>query len=856
VFVGTERVREVERLVQDFNRVTALREPALVVLVATPGAGKTRIVQEFYRELATRQPEHPYWLASLVTEVSDAGVGLAELTASRKTVRHRSPVTPPAEAEIPWLWLAPAAGRLSDGSPAPAFDGLVSQFKLHVPALLRRLEANAQLEPGHFTAIKKAVADLAAGQSGERPGELAGLMSRMLPPGPGGARVSAVLVLDDAHDLDEITVEFVRELLAMEAPVLTIATTWPDKLSLAGGRRLPPFSRYVTALGESDRIDLRYLGSLTEDDLVAYVTGQFPATDQKVAATLAWRADYNPYALRLLLNTPRVSGSVRDGAITLSSREIADLSGRLETLLTELWNELPTGVRQILVAAALLGQSFHDEVLEAGLRRYRAQARLDDALASSWIRHLGGSDRILEFAELLRYEIAIGNASDFMSDNERKDVYDAALHTLRWLLQAEPEGIGRVVLLALHVLLAKEGAEDDLAASASSAAELGDRARSEYRRLEGIEYYRQAITWAENSQPVPMRQLVVYLVNCSSVERLQHGRTAAEPTAARAVQLADQYLDPDDEMRIHARCMLVRARRRREEPDVYASAHALFAEARELLERLGSPSPEATRDVRSVEEGLSQSEGEFQQAAELARSMAEFCEEHFGPLHRHTLSALTELGYCLHRSDSPDAAIAVRRTLLDRRIQRFNDAGHLQTVTTKSDLAVSLVCSRDPDNLDEAERLIEEAITRKSRAYGVDARSTQASRSLRTRLWLARGLIAEAVGRQELAGEFFGRAADETVQLLKLRKGADGLSRYAVSLQRHGEALACLRQADAVSAFDDSLRIREDQLAQGAASWEVQDCAKSLWWTYERLIRVSEAEAVVRRYQLTGEPDS
>ena len=827
----------------------------MVVLVAVPGAGKTRIIQEFYRKLAGGQPDPAYWPPSLLTEAPDGGLGLAELTASRKTVRYRGSFVPSPGTGIPWVWLAPAAGRLSDGSPAPAFDGLVSQFTPHVPALTRRLEASGALDPRRLETIRSAVADLMIGdgQYGERPEQFFGVVTWLLQPVGDGVAAPLILVLDDAHELDEPTVGFVRELLASEPPVLIIATTWPEKLTPVGGRSLSPFCSYLAEASGSGRIVPRWLGQLEEDDLVDYIVDQFPATDQKVAASLVWRADRNPYALRLLLNTPRVSGSVRDGAVRLDPLEIENLNGRLETLLAEHWEELPARVRQVLVAAAMLGQSFLDEVLEAGLRRFRLQAGLDDALASSWIRSLGGSDRILEFAERLRYEIAKGVAPDFLSGSEREEIYSGALRALRRLLPAEPEGTGRVVLLALHVLLAREGAEENLASAAASAVELAERARSEQRRLEGIEYYRQAIAWVEASKSASMRQLVDYLVNYSAMYRIQHGRAASELTAERAVQLAEQHLDPGDELRIHARLELARGRRRREDADVYASACALLAEAESLLEQLDSPSAGATRDFRSFQMAIAITDDRFADAVQLARDLSAFCEERFGPMHRYTLGALSDLGYCLHRSGGAEDAIGVRRMLLERRIRRFNDAGHLQTAGAKNDLAASLLATRDPRHLDDAEQLVEESLMRRSRAFGFNGSSARSSRLVRARVWMARGLIAEAAGEAGTAERLFTRAAEETARVRDLRRD-DRPAAYALAVQRHGEALACLRRDDAITVLDDALDIRESRVAQDHTFWAVRDCAKSLWWAYQRLGLAAEAETVVRRYRFEGDP--
>lgn len=147
MFVGVGRRAEVDSLLADLDRVTATREPTPVALAAGLGAGKARIIQEFYRALAAHQLAPGYWPASLLTESSDDGLGLSELTASRKTVRYRGSFVPPEGVQLPWLWLAPATGRLSYGSPAPAFEGPVSQLIPHVPALMRRLAAGGALEP-------------------------------------------------------------------------------------------------------------------------------------------------------------------------------------------------------------------------------------------------------------------------------------------------------------------------------------------------------------------------------------------------------------------------------------------------------------------------------------------------------------------------------------------------------------------------------------------------------------------------------------------------------------------------------------------------------------------------------------
>jgi hypothetical protein len=85
LFVGAMRNAQVKSLLAACELTSSSRESALVVFVAPPGTGKTRIIQEFYRELAAVQPDPPYWPRSLVDEEHDGGLGLRELTAARKT---------------------------------------------------------------------------------------------------------------------------------------------------------------------------------------------------------------------------------------------------------------------------------------------------------------------------------------------------------------------------------------------------------------------------------------------------------------------------------------------------------------------------------------------------------------------------------------------------------------------------------------------------------------------------------------------------------------------------------------------------------------------------------------------------
>lgn len=882
MFVGRERHAEVNRLVDLFDEVRVTARPRLVVYSAPAGWGKTRIVQEFYARLAAGQPAPAYWPPTLVPAETGEVSGFVALTTARKTVRHREVLVAPG-ATIPWLWLAPPSGRLGDGSPAPVLDNLTHQVTRHLAPLIQRLERRQALSRAALQLIAAAVplpdileiAETAA-EIGEelieahtqwrrqrrdarvarrvsydddvdRAAQLRTLLGTLVGGANGGANgrdsLPTVLVLDDAHNLDAAAASFVEHLLASDLPVLMVATTWPDRLAAP-----EPFARYLADAATSEQVTTIDLEPLTTDDLIGYVQGHFPATDPQISARLAERAGRNPYALRLLLDTPRVRAATRDGRIGLQAVEVGELNGGLDSLLGQHWAELSLGVRQVLVAAALLGESFLDDVLVAGLGRVQALEGLDAALASSWIRAAGSTPGTLEFVERMRFEIARTSATDVLSGEERARILAGALGAVRLNLRDDLPGDARQVLLTLHVALAQAQVETDLVAAAASAEELADRARGAHRRPEAVEYLSEAVRWLEESLPRGVDRLVHCYVTMSAEIRLLRERADGEPAARRALELADAHLPAGDELRIEARCALAECRRVRDVPDVYQSCLDLADEAEKMLDALADPSPEVYRSVMALRANIHGTNGDYDEALKTSRLLLARCENDFGRLHRHTLEALADIGYFSIRVGRVDDAIVTRRQLLVRRTEQIPTMGYLQTLATRSNLAFTLLAAGDDRLLDEVEQLVNEAYSGWCRIYGVDGMATQRIRMIRAWLWQRQGLVAERADADR-AGELFRNAAEETARIVVLRRERPAASR-AMALLRHGLSLACQRRPEAVLQLEEALRIRTEELRQNRSVWQVQDCAKALRWTYQRLGRRAEADAVGRRYRL------
>ncbi|MGX7824827.1 AAA family ATPase [Actinokineospora sp. 24-640] len=857
-FVGAERHREVERLTEAFAMVASSGEARMVAYVGPPGWGKTRIVQEFYAELAAGQR---YWPASLTPVVGPGAGALAELTATRKAVRHQA-FTPPPEAEIPWLWLAPATGRISDGTPAPALADVATQLTRAVPALLARRAAAGLPTDDVLAEIVRTLplADVIgmAGVLGGRVVELAFGQHQTLPEGSMAGRLSAllgtltaglpiVLVLDDAHDLDQATVDFLGETLASDLPVLVLATTWPEHLVVDDARS--PFADYLASAGHGDRYSRISLGRLNDDDLVECIAGEYPATDPQILTGLARRADGNPYSLRLLLNTPRVVSSAADGRLGLTAAEVDSLSSGLERLISELWAQLPVGVRQILVAASMLGSSFHEQVLEEALRPITPSAGLDQARSSAWIQPAGAIG-LMEFIERIRWEVAKVDGPNVLSATDQAEVRRGALRATRMLLAGDLPDSARLVLLTLRVDLADAAVAEDLAGAADSAVELADRAIEESRRSDAIRYLRKAIGWYDSVTPLPSARLGSALSTVSGLLRAEYGRETAEPIARRAVAVLGPLGDRDLLAQARAELVLTLLRRGQAAAE---EATTLLAETRRSVDETAL-SPLAQVKLAEATMVRHAGLGDRLRALECARERAALSEEHFGAHHRHTLSALADVAFNAMRIGDVPQSVAIRRDLLVRRQALAGVLGVLQTSSGSHNLVASLLELDDDSVVDEALDLAEEAVLLRSRAFGLDGRLTLSSRLNRSRAYYRRGLARERAGDDASARADFSTACAESARVVELRAGAEPASR-AIALQRNGIARACLRDMSGLSVIGEALSIRQLELRQDRTFWEVRRVAVALRWAYLRFGRGAEAASIAERYGL-DDPDT
>lgn len=177
-----------------------------------------------------------------------------------------------------------------------------------------------------------------------------------------------VVVMEDAHIADPRVVRLLDQLLPRtSARVLVVATCVPGALEatvddpeVAPTTFGPWAHRRIAARPTDDRrVDLAKLDPTDARELIAT---QLPAA-APVADELIARHGTNPLLLRALLQLPRL---IRAAATRpLRSRDLAGLPTTLDAVYAELWEDLPTAVRDVLGRAAQLnGERYVTKALE------------------------------------------------------------------------------------------------------------------------------------------------------------------------------------------------------------------------------------------------------------------------------------------------------------------------------------------------------------------------------------------------------------------------------------------------------------------------------------------------------------
>ncbi len=454
MLVGEGHRDAVTALVERFNGI-AREGPALVCLVAPPGWGKTRVVQELYTELAAAQAPPAYWPPQLQR---DGGPEMRSILEGRKRL-YPEEIVVPEGAILPWFWWATLCQRRLDGTYSQAMFDDATQLYAHADSILDRIGAAegsgrafdaSGAVVGLISLLGVAVAPpvgialgiAGAARTGWQNRDLIEKVARFQRR-QGERRVDAgaygraeqveeiatqlvalseavpiVLVVDDAHYADDTLVETIDIVLRHRtAQILVVATAWPQELDDEDEEApFPAWWNGPLPQNVRERLTRIDLGALGEEAARQLLLGDLPPGAAPMADSIIERWGTNPLVLRTLVRLPRVRAALAEGK--LGGDSLSRLPQQLEAILGEYWGNLPDEVRGALSLASRLGAEFVSRVVidaapSAGAPD-GATALREAVTPYAWIRE---HDPTLHgFVEAALWQVARRGADDLLDE--------------------------------------------------------------------------------------------------------------------------------------------------------------------------------------------------------------------------------------------------------------------------------------------------------------------------------------------------------------------------------------------------------------------------------------------------------
>jgi tetratricopeptide (TPR) repeat protein len=358
------REREVEQVVEAFERAASESRPHLVTVYGAPGIGKTRLAVECMERLGL---------------VARCAVGRCRAGAEEDTYAPlRDVLAALAGADLD-AWIR--AQLSTQGEGAQLADGLVAALGLGV-------------EPGRIEDTALAVRRLLAGLGRERP---------------------LLLVLEDVHWAAGAFLDLVESVLEIaRVPVLVLCLARPDLLDLRahwGGGRLNSSSILLDALtpAESEALLERLssdggLDAVVRERILALAEGNPLVIEQLLAAAFEGQADALPDSIQTVL-AARLDRLEENDRAVAQAAAVCGTSFRVEDVAT-LVDQDPSASLLTLVRRELIrpgepgddgdeGWSFRHSLIRdvayGSLPKWR-RAELHERLAESAIQRGGDVD--------------------------------------------------------------------------------------------------------------------------------------------------------------------------------------------------------------------------------------------------------------------------------------------------------------------------------------------------------------------------------------------------------------------------------------------------------------------------------
>lgn len=538
LFVGKSHHAAVRTLVECFQRLSD-SGPRFVCLVAPPGWGKTRVIQEFYATLATSQPAPPYWPPDLDR---NSGPEMRSILEGRKRL-YPTEVVVPDGASLPWFWWAILCQRRLDGTFSQAIFDDATQLYAHADSILGRIGIG-ETAARTFDASNSLIgligslgvalfppAGIALGVAGaartgwqnrdlvakikevrekraERPidatsygrveqvEEIASQLidlSHTLP---------IVVVVDDAHYADDTLVETIDFILKHSSgQVLIVATAWPQELDDTS--ESAPFPAWWTHSGRgglSERISRIDLELLDKDSAAQLILADIPSGDPELAAWIIERWGTNPLVLRTLVRLPRVKTALARGEMKES---VSRLPQQIEAILGEYWSNLPDEVQGILALASRLGMEFVPTVVAgaaASVGTSDGTRAVTEAVSPyAWVRE---HDVTLHgFVEAPLWQVACRGAEDLLGQTAIESLSKSLESAVQKVTDSEPLPPERtlVTLWQQHTNFVGDGCLPANTLAACSAISLAERLAVRLQFGEAVRLVGLALKWGSFS---------------------------------------------------------------------------------------------------------------------------------------------------------------------------------------------------------------------------------------------------------------------------------------------------------------------------------------------------------------------
>ncbi|WP_336082110.1 tetratricopeptide repeat protein [Nocardia sp. SSK8] len=507
-FTGHSRAGVVDGLGAVWGRLPEVPRRTWISLEGAPGAGKTRIVHEFYRRLAAGQQGPAYWPPTILGE--DEPIGPRKVAGPTAWER-------PAGALPGYLWLG-FSGRRGDGLPEIQLSAELRQIDAHFPLVQRRAGLVRQArgaaaefggQVGKMSVEELAVQGIEAGLKlvgAQIPGvgpavHLGGLIAARIRAerdltgrvgteeevdlravaghavdeflrkiGAVLAVIPVVIFVEDLHESHPVLLDALKRLLAEErGPLLVITSEWER-----GNQRLaePAVDRWVTVTESGVHTPDPLLAQcfpagaslapLTVDERAALIGELVPHAHPDAARMLA--AQYpNLHMLLLVCGLRRTREAL--AARSLDPRLLHDLPRRVEQFLDESWATLDHRVRDRLRRVACATPASIEEAdhranlyfdercdLSLLLPAPAADRFVDQAVRRHWLCAVDGP--VYAFVDRQRRGLALRDAADEDLGPEIRGLLALRTHDPDW---AAPEDPRRGIRDSLIVALARAG---------------------------------------------------------------------------------------------------------------------------------------------------------------------------------------------------------------------------------------------------------------------------------------------------------------------------------------------------------------------------------------------------------------